>query len=163
MTTSRGPAFDILAPGTLFRSRSRTITETDVVNFAGLSGDYMELHVSEVHAARSLYGRRVAHGALVFGISTGLSAQMNLVNDIVIAFVGVDHLRFTQPVFVGDTLTVTKRVIERREMSAGRGLLLFDTKVLNQSGHTVLAYVDKLLVSWAAGRETAEETSAAGA
>jgi acyl dehydratase len=141
-----------LAPGALFESRSRTVTETDIVNFAGLSGDYVELHVSEEHASRSRYGRRIAHGALVFSISTGLTTQMNLVNEILAAFVGVDHLRFVQPVFIGDTLRVTKRVLDIRSLPGGSELLIFDTRVVNQKGQTVLAYVDKLLIDQCADR-----------
>lgn len=140
------PRFDDFAPGAAFHSRTRTITETDIVSFAGLSGDYVELHVSEAYAATTPHGRRIAHGALVFSVSTGLSAQMGLVNDIVLAFAGVDHLRFVEPVFIGDTLAVSKRVLERRAMAGDRGLLRFDTRVTNQHGRTVLAYVDKLVV-----------------
>lgn len=147
------PPFEAFTAGAIFQSRSRTITETDVVNFAGLSGDYMELHVSEAIAAKRGYGRRIAHGALVFSISTGLCAQMNLLNDIVTAFAGVEHLRFIHPVFIGDTVTVTKRVIERRELDGDQGLLRFDTRVVNQDGTQVLAYVDKLLVLRRAPRE----------
>jgi acyl dehydratase len=72
---------------------------------------------------------------------------MNLMNDIIAAFAGVDHLRFIEPVFIGDTLTVSKRVLERRELGAGQGMLIFETRVFNQNGRTVLAYVDKLLVT----------------
>ncbi len=140
------PRFDDFVPGSAFQSRTRTVTETDVVNFAGISGDFIELHVSDAYASSSPHGRRIAHGALVFSIATGLSAQMNLVNDIVLAFAGVDHLRFIEPVFIGDTLRVTKRVLERREIGGDRGLLRFDTRVLNQHARPVLAYVGKYLV-----------------
>ena len=57
-------------------SRGRTITEADIVNFAGISGDFVELHVNEEYARRGPYGRRIAHGALIFSISTGLMVQM---------------------------------------------------------------------------------------
>jgi 3-hydroxybutyryl-CoA dehydratase len=154
--TMAAAAFDALTSGATFQSRSRTITEADIVNFAGLSGDYVELHVSEEHAARSRYGRRIAHGALIFSVSTGLSAQMDLINDIVDAFVGVDHLRFIEPVYIGDTLTVTKRVLERKDLANDRGLLVFDTKVLNQNKKIVLAYVDKLLVRRQPSRRAAD-------
>src|SRR5690242_21421744 len=80
-------------------TRGRTITEADIVNFAGLSGDFIELHTNEEYARQTPFGRRIAHGALVFSISTGLTTQMNLVNDTVLAFYGIDKLRFTNPVF----------------------------------------------------------------
>jgi acyl dehydratase len=153
-----GWQFDDFVAGACFHSRTRTITEADIVNFAGLSGDFIELHVSDTHASRTPHGRRIAHGALVFSIATGLSAQMNLVNEIVVAFAGVDHLRFIEPVFIGDTLKITKRVLDRREMSNDRGLLRFDTRVLNQHERAVLAYVDKLLVARTWPRNTDDRT-----
>ncbi len=65
------------------------------LSFAGLSGDFVELHTNEEFARKSPFGRRIAHGALVFSISTGLMTQMNVINDTVLAFYGVDKLRFT--------------------------------------------------------------------
>ena len=132
--------------GGAFESRGRTVTEADIVNFAGLSGDFVELHTNEEFARKSPFGRRVAHGALVFSISTGLMTQMNLVNDTVLAFYGLDKLRFTAPVFIGDTVRVVKRVIELREKDAGRGVVTFETQVLNQSNEPVIVYTDKLLL-----------------
>ena len=96
----------------VFESRGRTITEADIVNFAGLSGDFVEIHINEEHARKSSYGRRIAHGALIFSISTGLMTQMNLLSETVIAFYGIDRLRFTRPVFIGDTVRVRKKVTE---------------------------------------------------
>ena len=127
-------------------SRGRTITEADIVNFAGLSGDFVELHTNEEYARKSPFGRRIAHGALVFSISTGLMTQMNLINDTVLAFYGIDKLRFTGPVFIGDTVRVTKRVIELKEKDAERGIVTFETQVLNQNNEPVIVYTDKLLV-----------------
>lgn len=129
-----------------FVSRGRTVTEADVVLFAGISGDFVELHTNEEYAKRSLFGRRIAHGALIFSISTGLTTQMNLVDGTILAFSGVDKLRFVQPVFIGDTIHVRKRVLERQEMGEGRGVIVFETKVINQQEETVLIYHDKLLV-----------------
>lgn len=129
-----------------FVSRGRTITEADVVLFAGVSGDFVELHTNEEYAKQSLFGRRIAHGALIFSVSTGLTTQMNLVDDTLLAFSGVDKLRFVQPVFIGDTIRVRKRVLERQEMGEGRGVIVFETKVINQQEETVLVYHDKLLV-----------------
>src|SRR3982074_3017243 len=102
-------------------SRSRTITETDIVNFAGLSGDFVELHMSEDYAQKGPFGRRIAHGALVFSISTGLMTQMNQIHDTVIAFYGLDRLRFVRPTFIGDTIHVTKRVAAKDEKGSDRG------------------------------------------
>ncbi len=127
-------------------SRTRTITETDIVNFAGISGDFVELHMSETYAAAGPFGRRIAHGTLVFSIAVGLGVQMNQVQDTVIAFYGVDRLRFTQPVFIGDTIHAVKKVISKTEKEPGRGLVTFETSVFNQNDELVLIYSDKLLL-----------------
>ena len=127
-------------------SRSRTITEADIVNFAGLSGDFVELHMSEAFAAKGPFGKRIAHGALIFSISTGLSVQLDQITDTVIAFYGVDKLRFTHPVFIGDTIHIAKKVVSKQEKSADRGVVTFETTVLNQHGQTVIVYYDKVLL-----------------
>lgn len=132
--------------GNVNSSRTRTVTEADIVNFAGLSGDFVELHMSESYAAKGPFGRRIAHGALVFSISTGLSVQMDQITDTVIAFYGVDKLRFTRPVFIGDTIHVTKKVLTKEQKGADRGVVTFETTVVNQDGQPVLVYSDKVLL-----------------
>jgi 3-hydroxybutyryl-CoA dehydratase len=138
--------YEDFAAGNTFESRGRTVTEADIVNFAGLSGDFVELHTNQEYARQSPFGQRIAHGALVFSISTGLMTQMNLINDTVLAFYGMDKLRFTGPVFIGDTVRVVKRVVELKEKDAERGVVTFETTVLNQKNEAVIVYTDKLLV-----------------
>ena len=138
--------FEDFKLGQHFRSRGRTITEAHLVAFAGLSGDFIELHTNEEYARQSIFGTRIAPGALVFSIATGLAAQMELINDTVVAFYGIDKLRFTKPVFIGDTVRVEKRVAEKKEKGEGRGLVTFDSSVINQKEETVLVFRDKLLV-----------------
>jgi 3-hydroxybutyryl-CoA dehydratase len=127
-------------------SRGRTITEADIVNFAGISGDFVELHVNEEYAKSGPYGRRIAHGALIFSISTGLMVQMTSDHEAIVAFRGVDALRFLEPVFIGDTIHVTKKTIDKRSNDGIRGLVIFETTVLNQGGKAVLTYTDRLMV-----------------
>ena len=127
-------------------SRGRTITEADIVNFAGLSGDFVELHVNEEYAKKGPFGRRIAHGALIFSISTGLMVQMTADHEAIVAFRGVDQLRFVAPVFIGDTIHVTKKTIEKHSKDGVRGLVAFETTVLNQDGKAVLTYIDRLMV-----------------
>lgn len=138
--------FEDFALEAVSRSRTRTITEADIVNFAGISGDFVELHMSETYAAQGPFGRRIAHGTLVFAVAVGLGVQMNQVQDTVIAFYGVDRLRFTGPVFIGDTIHVIKKVVAREIKAPGRGLLTFETRVFNQHDELVLIYTDKLLL-----------------
>ena len=132
-------------------TRGRTITEADVVLFAGLTGDFVELHTNEEFARQTPFGRRVAHGALVFSVSIGLSTRTNLLDDTLLAFAGVDKLRFVAPVFIGDTIHVNKRVSERKELGAEQGTVVFETRVVNQRNELVLVYFDKMLVKRRAG------------
>ncbi len=138
--------FEDFAIDSVSTSRTRTVTEADIVNFAGLSGDFVELHMSESYAATGPFGKRIAHGALIFSISTGLSIQLGQITDTVIAFYGVDKLRFTRPVFIGDTIHVAKKVTAKEEKAKDRGVVTFETSVLNQHGQTVLVYYDKVLL-----------------
>ena len=127
-------------------TRGRTITEADVMMFAGLTGDFVELHTNEEFAKLTPFGRRVAHGALVFSISIGLATRTNLLDDTLLAFAGVDKLRFVSPVFIGDTVRVTKRVSERKPLGPDQGTVVFETRVLNQRDELVLIYFDKMLM-----------------
>ena len=127
-------------------TRTRTITEADIVNFAGLSGDFVELHMSEEFAKNGPFGRRIAHGLLVLSISSGLNVQTGVTIDTVIAFYGIDRLRFTKPTFIGDTIHVEKEVIATDRKDGGRGVITFNTQVLNQNGEPVIVYQDKLMV-----------------
>jgi 3-hydroxybutyryl-CoA dehydratase len=127
-------------------SRGRTITEADIVNFAGLSGDFVELHVNEEYAKNGPFGRRIAHGALIFSISTGLMVQMTADHEAIVAFRGVDQLRFVAPVFIGDTIHVVKKTIDKQSKDGIRGLVSFETRVLNQDEKPVLTYIDRLMV-----------------
>ena len=98
-----------IAVGDTLTTGSRTITEADVVNFAGVSGDFNRLHVDR--EADQPFGERIVHGALVFSVMTGLAWQARG-GDASPVFYGVDDMRFVQPVFIDDTLTVELEVTE---------------------------------------------------
>jgi len=138
--------FEDFTVGVEHVTRGRTITESDIMNFAGLSGDFIELHTNEEYARQSSYGRRIAHGMLTLSISTGLMTRMNLVTDTVVAFYGIDKLRFVKPVFIGDTIHVKKKVADTMAKGGTAGVVTFDTSVLNQNGEAVLVYRDKLVI-----------------
>jgi 3-hydroxybutyryl-CoA dehydratase len=152
-----GPYFEDFESGDPVTTRGRTVTEGDIMTFAGLTGDFNELHTNEEFAKQAAFGRRVAHGALVFSISVGLSIRMNNFEDAILAFAGVDKLRFVAPVFIGDTIRVQKRVVERQALGEARGTVVFETKVFNQKDEIVLMYHDKMLVK---RRPTAAENPA---
>ena len=90
--------------GAEFVSPARTFTEADIVTFAGLSGDYNPLHINEEYCKTTQFGRRIAHGPLVYAIAAGLIFQLHLYDDTLIAFLGFDSLKFTNPVKAGDTI-----------------------------------------------------------
>ena len=124
--------------GAEFESPARTVTETDIVMFAGLSGDYNPLHVNEEHCKQTVFGSRIAHGPLVYAIAAGLLFQLHLYDDTLIAFLGFDSLKFTKPVKPGDTIRARIKVLEKRETShAERGVMKRQLHVLNQRGEIV--------------------------
>ncbi len=141
-----GRFFEELEIGVAVESAGRTVTEADVVAFAGLTGDFTELHTNEEFARTTPFGRRIAHGALVFGIAVGLTTRTNVLDGTIVAFSRVDNLRFVKPVFIGDTIAVRKTVVVVEDKGPQQGLVAFDTRVSNQHGEIVLAYIDKVLV-----------------
>ena len=113
-------------------SLSRTITEAHIVNFAGITGDFNPVHVDAEFAQQSMFGERIAHGMLMAGfISTVLGMQLPGPNAIYLG----QELKFTAPVKIGDTVTVTAEVVEKRE---DKRILKLRTTVSNQKGEMVV-------------------------
>jgi acyl dehydratase len=104
-------------------TQGRTITEADVTNFAGVSGDFNHLHTDEERMSDSMFGERIAHGMLIVSAATGLLWQSRTPEEreAVVAFYGMDKLRFQQPVYIGDTVRVETEVLETREKPDGPG------------------------------------------
>jgi acyl dehydratase len=138
--------FDDYSMDQLLTSRGRTVTETDIVNFAGISGDFIALHMDEEFARAGLHKRRIAHGALIFSISTGMMVQMMTHPEAIVAYRGIDEMRFLAPVFIGDTVHLTKKIIKMHSKDGVRGVVTFESKVINQDAKIVLEYVDRLMV-----------------
>lgn len=124
--------------GAEYESPARTVTEADIVLFAGLSGDYNPLHVNEEYCKQTIFGGRIAHGPLVYAIAAGLLFQLHLYDDTLIAFLGFENLKFTNPVKPGDTIHARIKVLEKRETSRpDRGVMKRQLQVLNQRGEVV--------------------------
>lgn len=133
--------------GAEFESSGRTVTETDIVMFAGLSGDYNSLHIDEEFCKKTQFGTRIAHGPLVYAIAAGLLFQLHLYDDTLIAFLGFDSLKFTKPVKAGDTIHARIKVLEKRETSnAERGVMKRQLQVLNQRGEVVQDAIQAFLL-----------------
>jgi acyl dehydratase len=130
--------YEDLAVGSSWVSGRRTVTEADVVAFAGVSGDFNPLHVDEVAASAGPFGRRVVHGALVFSMATGLRQQMGIFNGSLKALMEIRSWRFTAPVFIGDTIAAVTTVVSMKETQRpGQGVVVQRVDVVNQDGATV--------------------------
>ena len=134
----RGLYFEQYEIGMEITSQGRTITEADINSFAGLSGDYNQIHTDEVYASSSAFGQRVAHGLLVTSIVSGLAVQTGFMEGTVIAFREISQWKFSKPVFIGDTITVVIQVTNTKKMSRlNGGAVTFSLNVYNQSDSVV--------------------------
>lgn len=137
--------YEDLQVGDAWTSQGRTVTEADVVNFAGVTGDYNPIHMDEEFARGTFYGRRIAHGLLGLAISSGQANQT--LRTAIIAFLGLEW-RFVKPIFLGDTIHVVLRVEGKRTTSKpGRGVVTWGRKILNQHGEVVQEGVTTTMVA----------------
>jgi acyl dehydratase len=134
MTTLFSRSFDDLAPGQSFTTRGRTITEADVVGFAGLTGDFHPQHVDAAWSQDSAFGERIAHGLLVLSVAAGL---VPFDPQRVIALRRVRDVVFKRPVRFGDTITVEGQVKSLSELDEGTGLVAVGLTVCGAGGRTV--------------------------
>ncbi|MBM4424892.1 MAG: dehydratase [Chloroflexi bacterium] len=135
---SRGLTFDQFNLGDTFVSQARTITETDVVSFAGLSGDFNPLHTDEEFGKTTPFGTRIAHGMLVAAIATGMANWTGVFEGTTIALME-QVIQYKGAVKFGDTMHLELKVIEKKETSkTDRGVAVFETRVCNQEGKAVI-------------------------
>ena len=145
--TVRGRYFEEFEVGDRAVSTGRTVTEADIVNFAGLAGDYTQIHTNAEFAQHSLFGRRVAHGLLLMSMASGLLAQLGFIEGTVLAFREVTW-KFSLPVFIGDTIHVEAAVTDLKPLKRlGGGAVTFDIQVINQDGKVVQSGQWVLLVA----------------
>ncbi|NBO93117.1 MAG: dehydratase [Planctomycetia bacterium] len=148
--------FDDIAIGQEWRSLGRTITETDVVSFAGLSGDFNPIHVDHAFARNTPFGRPIAHGLLVLAVSSGLGVNAPPMRTL--AVLELREWHFREPIFFGDTVHVLTRVVEKVEKARGRrGEVTWKREVINQDGKIVLEGITRTLVE-GRGTRPKEET-----
>ncbi len=132
----RGLYFEEFSEGVVFNTRGRTITEADIVNFAGVTGDYNPLHMDAEYAKNTLFGERIAHGALGFSVAIGLAFQLGFLVGTIIAFTDVEW-KFRAPIKIGDTVHVESVVSKLRDApKMGGGLVTTSMKLINQRGET---------------------------
>jgi len=135
----RGRTFEEFSAGQRLRTPARTVTEADIVNFAGLSGDFNSIHTDEVYSKNSAFRRRVAHGILGLAIASGLAVRTGILEGTVLAFREIRDWKFSSPIYIGDTIHVELLVEEVKplpRLGGGSVDLLFEVK--NQSAETVM-------------------------
>lgn len=133
-----GLPFDDAEIGMVHETAARTVTEADVVNFCGVSGDFHAVHTDAVLMGGSEFGQRIVHGALVLSIVTGLRGQLGIFDGTLIAFVEIRRWRFVRPVFIADTIRARNEISELRPTSKpDRGLVVQGVEVLNQHDQVV--------------------------
>jgi 3-hydroxybutyryl-CoA dehydratase len=132
-----GLYYEDYALGQTMVTRGRTITEADIVHFAGLTGDYNPMHTDAEYMKHSIFGERIAHGMLTLSYAVGQAYQLGFMEGTILAFRGLE-MKFSLPVFIGDTLHVELHVREKKDaLRMGGGLITLDVKVINQAGKSV--------------------------
>ncbi|MCP4143459.1 MAG: dehydratase [Chloroflexi bacterium] len=151
MTTTvpavRGLYFEEFEVGQKMISPGRTVTESDVVGFAGLSGDFNQIHTDAAYAENSPFGARVAHGLLGLSIASGLALRTGVLEGTVMAFREINSWKFVKPVYLGDTIHVVMEIVTTKAMKrlgGGKVELNFDVK--NQKDETVMKGLWSVLV-----------------
>jgi acyl dehydratase len=125
--------FEDVEVGFRFETPSRTVTEADLVAFTGISGDFNPLHTDAAYAAKSIYGERIAHGALVLSVATGLRQRVGLFDGTLMGLLEIRSWRFLAPVLIGDTIHIVNEVIELRPTSkSDRGVMVHRVDVVKQ-------------------------------
>jgi acyl dehydratase len=138
--------------GEVIDTVGRTVESGDVSLFAGLSGDFNPVHLNELHAKKSQFGTRIAHGLLTLAITSGQMNCTGLFEGTTIGFLGMDKVRFSNPVRFGDTVLTTATITEVRKSGQknDRGVVSMTITVKNQNDETVLTYDQALLMAAAA-------------
>ncbi len=143
--SAKGLYFEDYEVGQEIVTPARTVTEADITLFAALTGDWNPLHTDAEFAKKTIFKQRIAHGLLTLSIASGLVARTGILYGTVVAFYGIDKLRFTAPVYIGDTIKAIIKVLDKQEKELG-GLITAEMRVVNQRDETVLYCTMKMLV-----------------
>lgn len=129
--------FDDFTVGNKYTTGGRTITETDLILYSGISGVNSPLHLDEEYCKNTIFKKRIAHGPLILSISNGLVGMLNLCEDSVVALMEMEW-KFLKPVFIGDTIRVTETVHSKKNTrNAERGIVIFSRSIKNQNQEEV--------------------------
>ena len=136
--TVRGMYFEDFDVGMQLRTPARTITGTDIVNFACLTGDFNDVHANYEYAKTTPFGEVIAHGPMVYGIAGGLQYASGINDGTLLALMGIDKWRLKGAVKHGDTIRLEQTVIEKKPTSRpDRGIIVFKREIKNQRDEVV--------------------------
>ena len=134
----RGRFFEDFTVGEVMLTGRRTITATDIVNFACLSGDFNDVHTNHEYCQSTPFGEPIAHGPLVFAVAAGLNYASGVNDGTLVALLGIDGWRMLKPVKHGDTIHVRSTVTAKKESrDPSRGAVSFRREFVNQRGEAV--------------------------
>lgn len=149
--------FDDITVGQEWESQGRTVTEADIVNFAGLSGDFNPIHVDHEFAQTTPFRKPIAHGLLVLSIASGLGIHCPPMRTL--AFLAIREWEFKTPVFIGDTIRVRTRVRTVAVRARGRRAIVnWERQVVNQEGKVVQQGITETMVEGRAAVTAREKT-----
>ena len=128
--------FDDVHVGQEWQSLGRTITEADIVNFAGLSGDFNPIHMDHEFCKTTVFRKPIAHGLLILAMGSGLGLAFPPMRTL--AFIAIKEWKFLEPVFIGDTIRVHAKLLKKEARSRGRrGFITWQRQIVNQHGKSV--------------------------
>jgi 3-hydroxybutyryl-CoA dehydratase len=138
-TKDRGLYFEEFEVGQKIISAGRTISESDIITFAGLSGDFNQIHTDAEFSKSTPYGQRIAHGLLGLSVASGLAMRTGILEGTVLAFREINEWKFVKPIFIGDSIRVEMEVIETKALPRiGGGSVLIAVELKNQRQETVM-------------------------
>jgi 3-hydroxybutyryl-CoA dehydratase len=137
-SAQRGMYFEEFEVGQKVTTAARTVTEHDIVSFAGLSGDFNQIHTDAEFAKTTPFGKRVAHGLCGLSIASGLAVQTGVMEGTILAFREILEWKFSLPIFIGDTIHVELEVLDTKALPRlGGGAVTLSLEVKNQEGKSV--------------------------
>ena len=144
----RGLYFEEFQTGQKTITPGRTITEADIVHFAGISGDFNQIHVDAEYSKETPFGQRVAHGLLGMAIASGLANRTGLMEGTVMAFREIQNWKFIKPIYIGDTIHVELVVLATKEIRRiGGGSVDIELSVKNQKDETLMKGIWNVLMA----------------
>lgn len=137
-TGLRGLFFEDFEIGQKLKTPARTVTSTDIINFACLSGDFNEVHANWEYCKTTPFSEPIAHGPLIYAIAGGLQYASGINNGTLLALLQIDNWRMLGPVKHGDTIHMVSTVVDKKQTSKiDRGVIKFQRRIVNQNGVTV--------------------------